>query len=59
MTEYHWRMTENIDFFDSTKMIVERHDDEKKKMIIYSYLNKFRELVSKREKNNVMIRNSD
>ena len=31
MTEYHWRMIKSIDLFDSTKMIVERHDDEKRK----------------------------
>jgi len=31
MTEYHQRMTESIDLFDSTKMIVERHDSEKRK----------------------------
>ncbi len=31
MTEYHWKMTKSIDLFDSAKMIVERHDDEKRK----------------------------
>jgi len=31
MTKYYQRMIENIDLFDSTKMIVERHDDEKRK----------------------------
>jgi len=31
MTKYHQRMTESIDFFDSMKMIVERHDNEKRK----------------------------
>ena len=31
MTEYYWRITESIDLFDSAKMIVERHDSEKKK----------------------------
>jgi len=31
MTEYHQRMIKNIDLFDSTKMIVERHDDEERK----------------------------
>ena len=31
MTEYHQRITESIDLFDSTKMIVERHDSEKRK----------------------------
>jgi len=49
-------MTESIDLFDSVKMIVERHDGEKKKIIIYSHLNRSRELVSKKEENDVMIR---
>ncbi len=31
MIEYYQRMTESIDLFDSAKMIVERHDNEKKK----------------------------
>jgi len=31
MTEYHQRMIESVDLFDSTKMIVRRHDNEKRK----------------------------
>jgi len=31
MTEYHQRMIKSIDLFGSTKTIVERHDNEKRK----------------------------
>jgi len=31
MTEYHWRMIQIIDFFNSIKIIVKSHDNEKQR----------------------------
>jgi len=32
MTEYYWRMIKSVDLFDSAKMVVERHNDEKENL---------------------------
>jgi len=29
MTKYHWRMIKSVNLFNSAKMIVRKHDDEK------------------------------
>jgi len=31
MTEYHWKMIESVDFFNSAEMIVRKHDKKKRK----------------------------